>query len=122
MTTKPEVTIPAGDPPTDLEITDLTVGDGPEATVGHTVLVHYVGVSHSTGREFDSSYGRGPLPFSLGAGQVIEGWDRGIRGMRVGGRRQLVIPPHLAYGDHGAGGVIAPGETLVFVCDLVGVQ
>nr|WP_246330982.1 FKBP-type peptidyl-prolyl cis-trans isomerase [Saccharopolyspora hordei] len=101
-------------------VRDITVGDGPEATAGSTVAVHYVGVSHSTGKEFDASWDRGePLRIQLGRGQVIEGWDQGLQGMRVGGRRQLVIPPHLAYGDHGAGGVIAPGETLVFVCDLV---
>ena len=84
--------------------------------------VHYVGVAYSTGEEFDSSYDRGdPLGFQLGAGRVIAGWDQGVQGMRVGGRRQLVIPPHLAYGDRGAGNAIAPGETLIFVCDLVGV-
>ena len=85
--------------------------------------VHYVGVAHSTGEEFDASYNRGaPLDFRLGVGQVISGWDQGVQGMKVGGRRRLVIPPHLAYGDRGAGGVIEPGETLIFVVDLVGVQ
>jgi peptidylprolyl isomerase len=92
------------------------------AKAGDQVQVHYVGVAYSTGEEFDSSYDRGdPLEFQLGAGRVIAGWDQGVQGMRVGGRRQLVIPPHLAYGDRGAGNVIAPGETLIFVCDLVGV-
>ena len=120
---KPEVDFPGGEPPTELEITDITVGDGDEATVGSTPLVHYVGVAYSTGEEFDASYNRGdPLEFRLGAGMVIEGWDQGVRGMRVGGRRRLVIPPHLAYGDRGAGGAIAPGETLIFVVDLVAVR
>jgi peptidylprolyl isomerase len=121
--TKPEIDPPDGPPPTDLEITDVVTGDGPEASAGQTVHVHYVGVAHSTGEEFDASYNRGePLSFRLGAGQVIAGWDTGVQGMKVGGRRRLVIPPHLAYGDRGAGGVIAPGETLIFVVDLVGVR
>ncbi|WP_033291490.1 FKBP-type peptidyl-prolyl cis-trans isomerase [Amycolatopsis jejuensis] len=120
---KPQVDRPDGPPPAELEITDLTVGDGPEATEGTAVSVHYVGVSHSTGAEFDASYNRGePLQFSLGAGQVIPGWDQGVAGMKVGGRRKLVIPPHLAYGERGAGGVIKPNETLIFVVDLVGVS
>jgi peptidylprolyl isomerase len=119
---KPEVEFP-GDVPDDLQVSDLTTGDGAEATAGKTVLVHYVGVAHSTGEEFDASYNRGePLLFRLGTGQVISGWDQGVQGMRVGGRRQLVIPPHLGYGDRGAGGVIAPGETLIFVVDLVDVR
>jgi peptidylprolyl isomerase len=123
MTEKPEIDFPEGPPPADLEITDLTVGDGPEAGPGDQVSVHYVGVAHSTGEEFDASYNRGaPLDFPLGAGRVIAGWDTGVTGMRVGGRRRLVIPPHLAYGDRGAGGVIKPGETLIFVVDLVGVR
>lgn len=120
--TKPEIDFPEGPAPTDLEITDITVGDGPEATAGSMVSVHYVGVAYSTGEEFDSSYGRGPLQFPLGAGRVIKGWDDGVQGMKVGGRRKLVIPAHLAYGERGAGGVIAPGETLIFVCDLMGVR
>lgn len=120
---KPVVELPEGGAPADLVITDITEGDGAEATAGSTVKVHYVGVAHSTGREFDSSWGRGePLEFPLGAGMVIRGWDQGVQGMKVGGRRQLVIPAHLGYGDRGAGGVIAPGETLVFVCDLVDVN
>ncbi|WP_336922515.1 FKBP-type peptidyl-prolyl cis-trans isomerase [Aquipuribacter sp. SD81] len=120
---KPEVEFVDPQPPSDLVVDDLSVGDGDEARPGTTVRVHYVGVAHSTGEEFDASYNRGePLEFRLGAGQVISGWDSGITGMRVGGRRRLVIPPHLAYGDRGAGGVIGPGETLVFVCDLVGVR
>jgi peptidylprolyl isomerase len=120
---KPEIDFPDGPPPTALEIVDLVEGEGPEATPGVTVKVHYVGVAHSTGEEFDASYYRGaPLQFRLGVGQVIEGWDTGVQGMKVGGRRRLVIPPHLAYGDRGAGGVIQPGETLIFVCDLVSVD
>ena len=120
---KPEIDFPDGPPPSDLEITDLTVGDGDEAVAGRSVRVHYVGVAHSTGEEFDASYNRGePLDFPLGAGRVIAGWDQGVQGMKVGGRRRLVIPPQLAYGDRGAGGVIGPGETLIFVVDLVAVR
>jgi len=119
---KPEIDFPEGPAPTDLQIIDLEVGTGPEAVNGKRVAVHYAGVAYSTGEEFDASYDRGePLVFPLGAGRVITGWDRGLVGMKVGGRRKLVIPPQLAYGDRGAGGVIAPGETLIFVCDLVGV-
>jgi peptidylprolyl isomerase len=119
---KPEVDFPGGEPPTDLQITDVWEGDGPVAKAGDTVSVHYVGVAFSTGEEFDSSWNRGdPLEFPLGAGRVIAGWDQGIQGMRVGGRRQLVIPPGLAYGERGAGRTIRPGETLIFVCDLVSV-
>jgi peptidylprolyl isomerase len=119
---KPVIEPPTGEPPTTLEITDIWEGDGPEATVGTTVTVHYAGVAFSTGREFDASWNRGtPFKFPLGGGQVIAGWDQGVAGMKVGGRRQLVIPPALGYGDRGAGGVIKPGETLVFVVDLLGV-
>ncbi|MFI1190909.1 FKBP-type peptidyl-prolyl cis-trans isomerase [Streptomyces californicus] len=119
---KPEVDFPGGEPPADLEIKDIWEGDGPVARAGQTVSVHYVGVSFSSGEEFDASWNRGtPLQFQLGAGQVIAGWDKGVQGMKVGGRRQLTIPAHLAYGDRGAGGKIAPGETLIFVCDLVAV-
>jgi peptidylprolyl isomerase len=118
---KPEVTLPDGPPPADLVVEDITVGDGAEARPGQQVSVHYVGVALSTGREFDASWNRGgTFDFGLGGGQVIAGWDRGVAGMRVGGRRKLVIPPHLGYGDRGAGGAIKPGETLVFVVDLVG--
>jgi peptidylprolyl isomerase len=117
---KPEIDFPGGEPPAELEITDIWEGDGAVAQAGDTVRVHYVGVAYSTGEEFDASWNRGdPLEFRLGAGQVIAGWDQGVQGMRVGGRRQLVIPPDLAYGDRGAGRAIAPGETLIFVCDLV---
>ena len=119
---KPEIDFPGGEPPAELEITDIWEGDGTVATPGDMVKVHYVGVAYSTGEEFDASRSRGaPLEFRLGAGQVIVGWDQGVQGMRVGGRRQLVIPPDLAYGDRGAGHVIAPGETLIFMCDLVSV-
>lgn len=120
---KPFVDFPDGPPPAELVITDLVEGTGPQAQAGQIVSVHYVGVTHSTGEEFDSSYDRGqPLDFGLGRGQVISGWDQGIQGMKVGGRRQLVIPPNLAYGPRGAGGVIGPNETLIFVCDLVAVR
>src|SRR3954466_58488 len=120
---KPEIDFPESPPPTDIEITDIVEGEGPEAAAGATVQVHYVGVAHSTGEEFDASYNRGaPLEFRLGVGQVIQGWDTGVQGMKVGGRRKLVIPPHLAYGDRGAGGAIKPGETLIFVVDLVEVR
>ncbi|CAM5589746.1 FKBP-type peptidyl-prolyl cis-trans isomerase [Streptomyces abikoensis] len=120
---KPEIDFPEGPAPTELEITEIWEGDGAVAKAGDFVKVHYVGVAFSTGEEFDASWNRGnPLEFKLGAGQVIEGWDKGIQGMKVGGRRKLVIPAHLAYGERGAGGgVIAPGETLIFVCDLIAV-
>lgn len=121
--TAPEVAIPAGDPPTQLTIEDIEIGDGVEAAAGAEVEVHYLGVSWSTGAKFDASWDRGDtFSFGLGAGQVIAGWDQGVAGMRVGGRRRLTIPPDLGYGSRGAGGVIAPGETLVFVVDLVGVR
>ncbi|MFB6629807.1 FKBP-type peptidyl-prolyl cis-trans isomerase [Streptomyces sp. NPDC090082] len=120
---KPEIDFPGGEPPKDLEIKDLWEGDGEVATAGQFVQVHYVGVAFSTGEEFDASWNRGSaLEFKLGVGQVIAGWDQGVQGMKVGGRRQLIIPAHLAYGDRGAGSAIAPGETLIFVCDLVGVK
>ena len=119
---RPEVDFPDGTPPQDLQVVDEVVGEGTEAKAGDMVSVHYVGVAFSTGEEFDASWNRGePLPFPLGAGRVIAGWDQGIQGMKVGGRRQLVIPPHLGYGNRGAVSVIKPGETLIFVCDLVSV-
>jgi peptidylprolyl isomerase len=122
VATKPEIAI-TGDAPADLEIEDITVGDGPEAQAGQDVTVHYVGVSHSTGKQFDASWDRGEaFQFPLGGGRVIQGWDRGVAGMKVGGRRKLTIPPHLGYGDRGAGAAIKPGETLVFVVDLLGVN
>jgi peptidylprolyl isomerase len=117
---KPEVDFPGGEPPAELEIKDIWEGDGAVAKAGDSVKVHYVGVAFSSGEEFDASWNRGePLEFRLGIGQVIEGWDQGVQGMKVGGRRQLVIPPDLAYGNRGVSNVIAPGETLIFVCDLV---
>ncbi|QDQ10578.1 FKBP-type peptidyl-prolyl cis-trans isomerase [Streptomyces spectabilis] len=120
---KPEIDFPEGPVPSELQIDEIWEGDGPEAKAGDFVQVHYVGVSFSSGEEFDASWNRGkPLEFQLGAGQVIAGWDQGVQGMKVGGRRKLTIPAHLAYGDRGAGGGrIAPGETLIFVCDLVSV-
>jgi peptidylprolyl isomerase len=119
---KPEIDFPGGEPPAELRITDIWEGEGEVAKPGDSVKVHYVGVAYSTGEEFDASWNRGePLEFRLGAGQVISGWDQGVAGMRVGGRRELIIPPGLAYGDRGAGNQIRPGETLIFVCDLVSV-
>ena len=121
--TRPEIDFPGDQPPTELVIEDINVGDGTEATAGSTVSAHYVGVAHSTGEEFDASWNRGaPLDFRLGVGMVIAGWDQGIDGMKVGGRRRLTIPPHLGYGDRGAGGAIKPGETLIFVVDLLAVS
>ncbi len=118
--TRPEVDFPDGPPPRDLKIVDEVFGQGAQAQAGMTVSAHYVGVAYSTGEEFDASWNRGrPLDFRLGTGQVIAGWDQGIQGMRVGGRRRITVPAHLAYGDRGAGGVIKPGETLIFVVDLV---
>ena len=120
---RPEIDFPEGEPPQDLQIVDEVVGEGPEARAGQTVRAHYVGVAYSTGEEFDASWNRGqPLDFRLGVGQVIPGWDQGIQGMKVGGRRRLTIPPNMAYGDRGAGGAIKPGETLIFVVDLVDVR
>ncbi len=121
---KPHVYVPAGEaPPTDLVIEDIEVGEGDEAVAGHDVDVHYVGVSWRTRKQFDASWDRGqPFTFQLGAGMVIGGWDQGVAGMKVGGRRKLTIPPHLGYGARGAGGAIGPNETLVFVVDLLGVS
>jgi peptidylprolyl isomerase len=120
---KPEIDFPEGDVPTELVITDLIEGDGAEAKAGDTVSTHYVGVAWSTGEEFDASWGRGaPLDFRVGVGQVIQGWDQGLLGMKVGGRRRLEIPSALAYGSRGAGGAIGPNEALIFVVDLVGVR
>ncbi len=121
--TKPNVTVPSEQPPSDLVVIDDVVGDGSDAASGTRVRVHYVGVSWSTGQQFDASWDRNdPLEFKLGIGQVIKGWDDGVAGMKVGGRRTLHIPPHLGYGAQGAGGVIAPNETLIFVVDLLGVS
>jgi peptidylprolyl isomerase len=121
---KPQVEIPEGqDPSHQLELDDLVVGEGEEAVTGRVVEVHYIGVSWSTGSEFDASWNRGStFKFGLGKGQVIAGWDQGVAGMKVGGRRRITIPPQLGYGKRGAGGVIGPDETLVFVVDLIGVH
>lgn len=120
---KPTVDVDtAATPPAELVLDDLEVGDGPEATPGRQVEVHYVGVAWSDGQQFDASWDRNDtFRFGLGQGQVIAGWDQGVAGMKVGGRRRITIPPHLGYGAQGAGGVIKGGETLVFVVDLLGV-
>ena len=121
---KPHVYVPPGEaPPAELVIEDVVEGDGAEATPGHDVEVHYVGVAWSTRKQFDASWDRGDtFKFGLGRGQVIPGWDQGVAGMKVGGRRRITIPPNLAYGKRGAGGVIGPDETLIFVVDLVDVR
>jgi peptidylprolyl isomerase len=120
---KPDVTIPDAAPPADLVLDDLIEGDGNEARRGTVAEVHYVGVAWSTGKQFDASWDRDQtFAFGLGAGEVIQGWDRGVEGMKVGGRRRLTIPPDLGYGSRGAGGVIKGGETLVFVVDLIAVH
>ncbi|MCW2982495.1 MAG: FKBP-type peptidyl-prolyl cis-trans isomerase [Conexibacter sp.] len=121
---KPEVTVPSDQPPSyQLELEDIEVGEGDEAAPGKIVEVHYVGVSWQNGKQFDASWDRGDtFKFGLGKGQVIPGWDQGVAGMKVGGRRRITIPPNLAYGKRGAGGVIGPDETLVFVVDLIGVR
>lgn len=116
---KPSISVPEGDPPPALTIDDMVEGDGPEATPGVLVTVDYVGVAWSTGGEFDASWNRNEtFSFGLGASEVISGWDQGVAGMKVGGRRKLTIPPEMAYGPAGAGGVIGPNETLIFVVDL----
>lgn len=121
--TKPKVTVPKGAPPKKLEEKELVKGTGPEAKSGDEVTVQYVGVDYKTGKQFDASWDRGePFAFTLGAGEVIPGWDEGVAGMKVGGRRQLTIPPELAYGAAGAPPAIAPNATLVFVIDLLAVN
>ena len=116
---KPEIEVPGGDPPAELVVEDIEEGDGEEAKAGQTVSVQYVGVLCKDGTEFDASWDRGePISFPLGQGQVIPGWDQGVEGMKVGGRRVLTIPPDLAYGPNGSPPVIGPNETLVFVVDL----
>ena len=120
---KPQVTVPEGPPPKKLVIEDLKTGDGPEAKAGDEVTVNYVGVNYKSGKEFDASWDRGePFTFPLGAGEVIPGWDQGVEGMKEGGRRELVIPPNLAYGPEGRPPAIPPNETLVFVIDLLEVR
>jgi peptidylprolyl isomerase len=120
---RPEIDFPDFPEPDDLVTEDIVVGEGAEAAAGSTAVVHYVGVAYSTGEEFDASWNRDtPFSFPVGGGKVIAGWDQGVQGMKVGGRRRLVVPPHLGYGDRGAGQVIAPGETLIFVVDLLAVR
>ncbi|MDO5492114.1 MAG: FKBP-type peptidyl-prolyl cis-trans isomerase [Nesterenkonia sp.] len=120
---RPEVDFPGETPPEELVVEELIAGSGPAVAPGDGVSCHYVGVSWSTGEEFDASWNRGqPLDFTAGVGQVISGWDQGLIGMQEGARRRFEIPPHLAYGDQGAGEAIGPGETLIFVVDLVGVR
>lgn len=122
--TAPKVTVPKGPPPKKLEIKEIEEGAGPEAKAGDEVSVQYAGVGYESGEEFDSSWSRGaePFTFGLGAGQVIPGWDQGVEGMKVGGRRELIIPPELAYGEAGSPPAIGPNETLIFVIDLVAVK
>ncbi|MFE0640537.1 FKBP-type peptidyl-prolyl cis-trans isomerase [Streptomyces sp. NPDC058877] len=118
--TKPRVEVPEGEAPTELTIRDLVVGDGVEAKPGMVLRVHYVGVAFGSGKEFDASWDRGePFKFALGGGRVIKGWDRGVRGMRVGGRREIVVPPRLGYGKQSPSPLIPAGSTLVFVVDLL---
>jgi peptidylprolyl isomerase len=120
---KPAIPKPTGSPPRRLEKVDIVKGKGPAAKPGDSVTVHYAGVSFSTGDEFDASWNSGqPFTFPLGGGQVIAGWDRGVVGMRKGGRRQLTIPPELAYGAQGSPPVIGPNETLVFVIDMLEIR
>ena len=120
LDTKPEIPRAEGDPPTELVVDDVVEGRGPAAKAGDSITVQYVGVSHSTGEQFDASWDSGqPFPFPLGQGMVIPGWDQGLVGMKAGGRRTLVIPPDLAYGPQGSPPAIAPNETLIFVVDLV---
>lgn len=121
--TKPKVTAPKGAPPKKLVIKEIEKGSGATAKSGDEVTVQYVGVDYKNGKEFDSSWSRNePFSFQLGAGQVIPGWDQGIAGMKVGGRRELIIPPNLAYGSAGAPPSIGPNETLIFVVDLEAVE
>jgi len=120
---RPTIEKPDGDIPFELGIDDVVAGDGAEATPGSKVTVHYVGVAFRSGDVFDAWGNRGePFEFRLGKGQVIAGWDQGVAGMKVGGRRRLTIPSAMAYGARGAGGAIAPHEPLVFVVDLLGVE
>ncbi|WP_327251505.1 FKBP-type peptidyl-prolyl cis-trans isomerase [Streptomyces sp. NBC_01244] len=120
--TKPEIERPEGDAPQELTIRDLVVGDGPEAKPGRVVRVHYVGVTFESGKEFDASWDRGePFKFAVGGGRVIKGWDRGLRGMKVGGRREIIVPPRLGYGNQSPSPLIPAGSTLVFVVDLLSV-
>ncbi|WSM02660.1 FKBP-type peptidyl-prolyl cis-trans isomerase [Streptomyces sp. NBC_01718] len=120
--TKPEIDLPGGDAPTELTTRDLVVGDGLEAKPGRVVQVHYVGVTFESGKEFDTSWDRGwTFKFAVGGGKVIKGWDRGVRGMKVGGRREIIVPPRLGYGNQSPSPLIPAGSTLVFVVDLLSV-
>ncbi|HEY5709451.1 MAG TPA: FKBP-type peptidyl-prolyl cis-trans isomerase [Solirubrobacterales bacterium] len=119
---KPKVTVPSGPPPKRLEVKDIETGSGATAKAGDVVSVEYVGVGYESGQEFDASWGREPFTFQLGAGMVIPGWDQGVEGMKVGGRRELIIPPELAYGEIGSPPSIGPNETLIFVIDLLAVE
>jgi peptidylprolyl isomerase len=121
--TKPKVKVPKSAPPKKLEVKDLEEGSGATAEAADVVTVNYVGVNYKTGKEFDASWDRGePFTFTLGAGEVIPGWDQGVEGMKVGGRRELIIPPELGYGAAGAPPAIPPNETLVFVVDLEAIE
>ena len=121
--TKPEIEVPDDPPPEELVVEDIVEGDGQEAKSGDNVTVNYVGVDYETGEQFDASWDSGQeFPFQLGSGQVIPGWDQGVEGMKVGGRRQLIIPPDLAYGPQGQPPDIGPNATLVFVIDLTAIQ
>lgn len=120
--TKPEVTVPAGSPPKQLVVEELEKGSGATAKAGDVVTVQYVGVGYKSGEEFDTSWGGEPFSFNLGAGEVIPGWDQGVQGMKIGGRRELTIPSNLAYGPAGSPPAIGPNETLIFVIDLLGVE
>jgi len=121
--TKPTVTVPQGPPPKKLTAKDLEVGTGPAAKAGDEVSVQYVGVGYDSKEQFDASWDRGePLPFKLGSGAVIPGWERGLEGMKVGGRRELIVPPGLAYGPAGIPPAIGKNETLIFVVDLEAVE
>ncbi len=127
LATKPDLTTvltdDRGEPPASLRVTDVVEGEGDVAEDGDTLTVHYVGAAWSSGAQFDATWDRSqPYTFTLGSGDTIAGWEEGLPGMRVGGRRVLVIPPDLAYGDRGAGSDIAPGETIAFIIDLVDVQ
>ncbi|MFZ4276362.1 FKBP-type peptidyl-prolyl cis-trans isomerase [Streptomyces arboris] len=117
---KPVIEVPEGDAPTELTIRDLGVGDGPEAQPGRVVQIHYVGVTFASGREFDSSWERDqPLKFAVGGGKVVKGFDRGVRGMKVGGRREIIVPPRLGYGKQSLSSSIPANSTLIFVVDLL---
>jgi len=123
LNAKPKVTVPSGAAPKSLEETEIVEGDGAEAKAGDEVTVQYVGVGYDSKEEIDSSWSRNePFPFNLGAGEVIKGWDQGIAGMKVGGRRELMIPASLAYGPEGQPPLIGPNEALIFVVDLLAVK